>query len=671
MGKKVVAMLMSVLLLMGLVVPCAKEVPVLAASDGYVVYQDFDTMPAVSSTKGDTANGTWSTAVSSSTGNHITYSQYVSSSGATSLKLKVTDGRYTIGAYCGFKGATSDSRLSFEVWIPEGSTVSKINKITIGSTQILGETALTAGAWNSIETSTFGSNTSGAVYMEFYSSTAAAGQSFYIDDFAISGGNNTTAPSTPSTSGYAVYEMFEDGVPTSSTVEDTENGVWSSAYSSSLAVNHVTFGHSSSGYNGTNAMKLNVGNGRYTIDFYMGFEDANADDTLTFKTYVPSGSTITSIKKIAVNGNEIMGETTLTQGKWVEINAGELGDTDGVITFEYYSSSAAANQYFYIDNVIVGGGSGSGSSDSGSSDSGSSDDSDAAYINMGYLPYYRTSCYEDLDYDALTHLCLAFFNPDASSLEITHRFESDDEVADITDLAHDNGVLVLASYGGASGKAAYREILPNSSDRAELVENMIDHAVENNLDGIDIDIEASESYTEIWDNYGSFISALRERCDEEGLLLTTASAEWYADAISSSTLKKFDIVGVMAYDNGGENHSTYEDSVDAVKYFRDRGVSKSKIVMGVPFYGYIEDTEREGSTAYKTLVEADSSAAQKDLCDGIAYNGIPTIEKKCEYMMDNGYGGMMIWELGQDTLIEKYSLLHAMKLTLYGEEGAR
>ena len=61
--------------------------------------------------------------------------------------------------------------------------------------------------------------------------------------------------------------------------------------------------------------------------------------------------------------------------------------------------------------------------------------------------------------------------------------------------------------------------------------------------------------------------------------MTTASAEWYADAISSSTLKKFDIVGVMAYDNGGENHSTYEDSVDAVKYFRDRGVSKSKIVM--------------------------------------------------------------------------------------------
>ena len=319
--------------------------------DGYALYQNFDVMPAVSSTKGDTTNGTWSTAVSSSTGNHVAFSKYTSSSGATSLKLKVADGRYTIGTYCGFEGATEDSRLSFKVWIPEGSTVSRINKITVDGTEVLGQTALTAGAWNTIETSTFGSKTSGAVYMEFYSSTAAAGQSFYIDDFAISGGNNTSTPSAPE---YAVYETFEDGVPTSTTIEDTENGVWSSAYSSSLAVNHVTFGHSSSGYNGTNAMKLNVGNGRYTIDFYMGFEDANADDTLTFKTYVPSGSTVTSIKKITVNGTEIMGETTLTQGKWVEINAGEIGDTDGVITFEYYSSSAAANQYFYIDDVIVG-----------------------------------------------------------------------------------------------------------------------------------------------------------------------------------------------------------------------------------------------------------------------------------------------------------------------------
>ena len=682
MKKKVVAVLMSVLLLMGMLMPCAKEVSVLAASDGYVVNQNFDTMPTVSSTKGDTTNGAWSTEVSSSMGNHITYSHYVSSSGSTSLKLKVTDGRYTIGAYCGFQGATSQSKLSFKVWIPEGSTITRIDKITIGSTQILGQTALTAGAWNKIETSTFGSKTSGAVYMQFYSSSAAASQSFYIDNFQISGGSNTSTPvatatpkptatptPAPSTSGYAVYEQFENGVPTSTTVQDTENGVWSSAYSSSLAVDHVSFAHSSSGYNGTKAMKLNVGNGRYTIDFYMGFEDANEDDTLTFKTYVPSGSTVTAIKKIEVNGTQIMGETTLTQGKWVEINAGELGDTDGVITFEYYSSSACADQYFYIDDVIIGGGSGSSSSSGSGSSGGSATTS--TVINMGYLPYYRTDCVEDLDFDALTHLCLAFFNPDTSSLEITHKFDSDSEVADITDQAHDNDVLVLASYGGASGKTIYTEILPSSSKRATLVENMVDHAVDNGFDGIDIDIEASSKYTDIWNYYDSFISALRERCDEEGLLLTTATAKWIAEGTSSTALKQFDLVGVMAYDNSGENHSTYEDAIAAVEYFEGRGIDKSKIVMGVPFYGYIAGSDLEGSTSYKAICEADSSAYKKDSSNGITYNGIPTIQKKCQYVMDNGYAGVLIWELGQDSPVEKYSLLNAMKLTLYGEDGVR
>ena len=290
---------------------------------------------------------------------------------------------------------------------------------------------------------------------------------------------------------------------------------------------------------------------------------------------------------------------------------------------------------------------------------------------MGYLPYYRTSSYKTLDYDALTHLCLAFFNPDASSLKITDKFASSQEIKDIVKKAHDNGVKVLASYGGASGKDAYTKILSSSSKRATLVENMIQHALTYGFDGIDIDIEASESTTSIWNYYSSFISELRTRCDEEGLLLTTAVAEWYGDAISSSTLKKFDIVGVMAYDDGGANHSSYEMAVDMCKYFVNRGVSKSKIVMGVPFYGYKANTDREGEMTYKEILAKDSSAYNKDTSNGMAYNGIPTIKKKCQYVKDNGYGGIMIWELGQDSTTTKYSLLNAIKEVLYGSAGAR
>src|SRR5439155_17199596 len=43
-----------------------------------------------------------------------------------------------------------------------------------------------------------------------------------------------------------------------------------------------------------------------------------------------------------------------------------------------------------------------------------------------------------------------------------------------------------------------------------------------------------------------------------------------------------------------------------------------------------------------------------------------TIEKKCAYVRDNGYGGMMIWELGEDywatgPAYDQYSLLPVIK----------
>ena len=59
------------------------------------------------------------------------------------------------------------------------------------------------------------------------------------------------------------------------------------------------------------------------------------------------------------------------------------------------------------------------------------------------------------------------------------------------------------------------------------------------------------------------------------------------------------------------------------------------------------------------------------MSNGIAYNGIPTIQRKCQYVMDEGFGGVMIWELGQDSPVQQYSLLRAIKLELYGESGAR
>ena len=48
-----------------------------------------------------------------------------------------------------------------------------------------------------------------------------------------------------------------------------------------------------------------------------------------------------------------------------------------------------------------------------------------------------------------------------------------------------------------------------------------------------------------------------------------------------------------------------------------------------------------------------------DEVNNIYFNGIDTIKQKTTYVVENGYGGIMIWEVGQDTTDET-SLLKAI-----------
>jgi len=104
-----------------------------------------------------------------------------------------------------------------------------------------------------------------------------------------------------------------------------------------------------------------------------------------------------------------------------------------------------------------------------------------------------------------------------------------------------------------------------------------------------------------------------------------------------------------------------EFAKDNLKYWLDRGLPKSKAVLGVPFYGYgFGDAFRKRDYPYNALLNLYPEAPEQDQVGStIWHNSLPTIRAKAKYVLDQGLAGVMIWSLDYDVK-GKNSLLAAI-----------
>ena len=184
------------------------------------------------------------------------------------------------------------------------------------------------------------------------------------------------------------------------------------------------------------------------------------------------------------------------------------------------------------------------------------------------------------------------------------------------------------------------------------------------FDGVDMDWEHPRTGT-TQDQYEELMLYLSTELKKENMLLTSAvlsgatpDGNIYYDsaAHTDAVLNAVDFINVMAYDGGdGERHSSYEFAVNSANYWKNtRNMPANKVVLGVPFYG------RPSWASYEAILEANPNAYNTDVSviNGLQahYNGIPTITKKAQWACDN-VGGIMIWEISQDTTDMSKSLL--------------
>ena len=270
-----------------------------------------------------------------------------------------------------------------------------------------------------------------------------------------------------------------------------------------------------------------------------------------------------------------------------------------------------------------------------------------AQRTVGYMPYWAGDVTQ-IQYSKLTHINYAFALPTTSgsikAIDDPARFRS------LVSLAHASNVKVLISIGGWSDggiplNGTFETLAASTSTRTTFINAAMSLVSTYNLDGVDIDWEYPTSGQNS-SNYDLLMSGLYDQLKPMSKLLTAAvSADSYnSGGVSLTAISKMDFVNVMAYDANSYDHSTYAFAVSALNYWVGRGVAKSKLNLGVPFYG---KSASNGEIAFSTILASGGSSTQ-DTFNGIGYNGIPTMKQKAQYVKDNGYGGLMIWQLTED-----------------------
>ncbi len=321
---------------------------------------------------------------------------------------------------------------------------------------------------------------------------------------------------------------------------------------------------------------------------------------------------------------------------------------------------------------------------------------------VGYYPDWQKTALPtaDLQFENLTHIIHAFAWPEADG-SITHYVGMLDP--NLNDAVHQADRKILISMGGWGQSNGFSPMAADSATRATFVANVVDFCLDNDYDGVDLDWEHPSNAADK-NNLTKLVRELRQAFDDAApeMLITMAvtAGNWNGQWIDYPAIKAdMSWFNLMAYDfhgtwtpHAGHNAPLYQASNDfdgaghlGVQYLNiTRGVDKSQIVLGMPFYGkefaasalYASSTGGDISYGYRDLLgfldpasgwtrHWDAVSQVPYLTDAgnsrlITYDDTTSVRIKAEYALNNGLAGVMIWSLGQDVTTNGQPLLETL-----------
>ncbi len=280
----------------------------------------------------------------------------------------------------------------------------------------------------------------------------------------------------------------------------------------------------------------------------------------------------------------------------------------------------------------------------------------AVPVVAGYLPHYRTTIVDTLPVEKLTDIIFFSISPkDDGSLD-TSRVKPA-VLRKLTNRAHLKRTRVHICVGGWELSGGFAPMTANPTARATFIRNLTTFIRTHKLQGADIDWEHPKTQVEI-NNYQKLLIGLKRAFAPHRLWLTVAVAGW-GKYIKAETIPFIDRFHIMAYDQGTP-HAPFAGALKDIKQWEENKMPKAKLILGLPFYGR---NSQGTALTYSELIEKYRPKPDSDEAGGYHFNGPATIARKTAYAIKQGYGGVMIWELGQDSKGSS-SLLNALRTAL-------
>ncbi len=284
---------------------------------------------------------------------------------------------------------------------------------------------------------------------------------------------------------------------------------------------------------------------------------------------------------------------------------------------------------------------------------------------IGYVPNWVNN--PDIDYANLTHAFFSFLKPSANGDVLEYTMEEEAALSLFLKQTKKNGCKRFISLGGG-GDEVFPIMAADPAARKKFIATVIAFCKERKFDGIDMDWELMDDATKK-KNYTLIMKEFRQAVSTEGLefTATVVFGDYWCKWIENEALQQADWIQLMVYDQTATwsespfgNHASFEHYLQAQKYWTDRGFAKDKIVLGLPFYGYkfISETGGKGTSfnyseivsSFPNMKTSEDQTPGKDYC---FFNGPDMIYKKTQYALDNGFAGVMVWEMTQDCKGEK------------------